>query len=421
MLESLDQHEPQRGAGVRVLIEELAKAWRDREASVLLERSLVFQSKGLVLGAGVVLAPALRHGIGVSISLDGQEARLLALLAAAYGRAVDAGVLGHVRRAAARWEEGEVGLAAMHLALTGLGPLRPPREGARRLYLADGLLQLGVEPEVILRALGLDTAVTGLARLYNPNQPRVPKGSGRASGEWANVGRQLLSAGRKIAARLGQALVTEATVSALSRFAFYFPATTVFGAVLFIPPPNASNKWQDVPGRPGLRYRRLKYQPGWAIAYPLGSISGERALRFILAAGSKWIDHSSFEIGSPFYPPDPSLVTYPIFKGALLAMVSVWPAPWANASCWIWGERPPTQPGEAPFPLGYQMPWISYLSAERASELGPTPELITERTPDGGLLMSATETRFDPYNLDHMRRSRRMAEILIERGGNPSY
>jgi hypothetical protein len=124
-------------------------------------------------------------------------------------------------------------------------------------------------------------------------------------------------------------------------------------------------------------------------------------------------------IGSPLFPADPALVTYPIFKGALLAIVSVWPAPWANAKCSIWGQRPQALPGEPPFPYsGYQMPWVSYLSADRAASL---PALITERTADDGLLMSATTDRFDPTNVEHMRRSRQMAQIMIAHRGDPGY
>jgi hypothetical protein len=67
------------------------------------------------------------------------------------------------------------------------------------------------------------------------------------------------------------------------------------------------------------------------------------------------------------------------------------------------------------------MPWVSYLSAERAASLPPLPELITERTADGGLLMSATTERFDPANVEHMRRSRQMAQIMIAHGGDPGY
>jgi hypothetical protein len=46
-----------------------------------------------------------------------------------------------------------------------------------------------------------------------------------------------------------------------------------------------------------------------------------------------------------------------------------------------------------------------------------TPEILTEHTLDGGLLMSVTTQRFDPANLEHVRRARALAEMMIERTG----
>lgn len=164
------------------------------------------------------------------------------------------------------------------------------------------------------------------------------------------------------------------------------------------------------------------YMLGGLNGFPPGSLLNDRQFLFVVKAGSVCKGKSSFELRPRVTLPDPAVITYPMFKGVLLAMVAVWPAPWANAKCSIWGEKPPTLPGEPPFPYsGYQMPWISYLSAERAASLGPLPDLITERTPDGGLLMSATTDKFDPTNLEHMRRSRHMAEIMIEHAGNPDW
>jgi hypothetical protein len=163
-----------------------------------------------------------------------------------------------------------------------------------------------------------------------------------------------------------------------------------------------------------------------SIAYWLQAVSPNPSLSrcglFQVMAGSEFRNFNRFEVGSSFNPPDTSLITYPLFKGALLTMISIWPAPWANAQCSIWREDPPTLPGEPPFPYsGHQMPWISYLDAERAAKVGPLPGVQTERTPDGGLLMIATEDRFDPTSLDHMRPSRLMAQIMIEHGGGPPW
>jgi hypothetical protein len=149
--------------------------------------------------------------------------------------------------------------------------------------------------------------------------------------------------------------------------------------------------------------------------------SNERAF-LILKAASSYRDRAHFELGSERHPPNPAVVTFGLYKAVLLAMIRIWPAPWANAQCANWGEELPTLPGDPPFLYsGYGLPWISYLCAERAAKVDVPTGVKTERTPDGGLLMIATEERFDYTNPEHMRPSRLMAEIMIEHGGDPGY
>jgi len=59
------------------------------------------------------------------------------------------------------------------------------REDARLLYYADGLIKGGVPPRALMTYLGFDTRALDLLK-YNPDQPRVPAGHGRASGEWTS-------------------------------------------------------------------------------------------------------------------------------------------------------------------------------------------------------------------------------------------
>jgi len=73
----------------------------------------------------------------------------------------------------------------MHLALSGEARLEQPETDAHRLFLADGLLKAGVDPEAILKALDLGASALELLNRYSPDQPRVPAGSGRTSGQWA--------------------------------------------------------------------------------------------------------------------------------------------------------------------------------------------------------------------------------------------
>jgi hypothetical protein len=75
-------------------------------------------------------------------------------------------------------------------------------------------------------------------------------------------------------------------------------------------------------------------------------------------------------------------------------------------------------PLDPTFPYSiFQIPWIAYLSAEHAAGITLPRDILTERTPDGGLLMSATTERLDPDNPEHVRRARMIAEVMIARMG----
>jgi hypothetical protein len=105
----------------------------------------------------------------------------------------------------------------------------------------------------------------------------------------------------------------------------------------------------------------------------------------------------------------------------LLTTITLWPSTWANAYAYRqdYYKMSPA-PGIPPHPSSrYHIPWLSYLPARLSADLDPPAEILSERTPDGGLLMIAAEERLDPTNPEHMRRSRMMAEIMIARAGNP--
>jgi hypothetical protein len=197
-------------------------------------------SEGLVLGAGTLLvaADAARR----LSSLRGQEARVLALLSAAYNRAVPPSVLGNIERAAKSWRDGDVSLAYIHLAHARLPELQEPHTAAQRLFLADELMKAGGKPRTIFEILDLDAAfIDALEKRYNPAEPRVPAGSGRISGEWT----RLLS-------WLGN--LTAAQAAELDVFAARFGGWAAVFGLLFIPPPNRLRVEGEVPGPPGLRY-----------------------------------------------------------------------------------------------------------------------------------------------------------------------
>ncbi len=221
-------------------VDERRVAARAGESTFPISTVMHLASEGLVLGAGtlVVAADTARR----LSSLGGQEARVLALLSAAYNRAVPPSVLGNIERAAKSWREGDDSLAYIHLAHAGLPELQDPREAARRLFLADGLMKAGGKPRAIFEILNLDaTFIDAFEKQYNPGQPRVPAGSGRISGRWT----RLLS-------WLGN--LTAAQRAGLGAFAARLGGwATVFG-LLVIPSPNRLRAEGEVPGLPGLRY-----------------------------------------------------------------------------------------------------------------------------------------------------------------------
>ena len=114
------------------------------------------------------------------------DARLKALLSVAYGRSIDTKSVGHLKAAAARWKPDDPARAEVHLALAKLGRLTNPDAAARRLFMADGLMKAGVSAGEILVAAGLAPASARSLLKYDPQQPRVPAGNGRASGEWTD-------------------------------------------------------------------------------------------------------------------------------------------------------------------------------------------------------------------------------------------
>jgi hypothetical protein len=71
------------------------------------------------------------RSVGVpELAIDGSEKRILALLAAAYGTAIDPAVLAHIRRASSELSRGNTNLARVHLAYSRL-PRLPDDERRR--------------------------------------------------------------------------------------------------------------------------------------------------------------------------------------------------------------------------------------------------------------------------------------------------
>ena len=140
-----------------------------------LRRNLEITDEGFLLGAGTLLA---------GLALDGEEARILTVLSAAFVCAVSPQILDVLGKAISLWKGGEKFRAQLHLTYARLPPLT--EEQAFALCAADELLKEGMTPRALMKGLGLDPAALDGLQKYNPDQPRVPAGSGRASGRWGS-------------------------------------------------------------------------------------------------------------------------------------------------------------------------------------------------------------------------------------------
>jgi hypothetical protein len=160
----------------------------------------------------------------------------------------------------------------------------------------------GVNPRTIFQALGIGrTHIEAVAKLYNPDEPRVPAGSGRTSGEWtdsADTGEDDgAGAGRKgeaaqdssflsrmplpAASFLGEldaAQIAELGAYALRLLGPAGAATAAFG-LLFIPSPNNVHVEGEVPEIPGLRYSWNRDETLLRLTYDRGRAQPTFALR----------------------------------------------------------------------------------------------------------------------------------------------
>jgi hypothetical protein len=176
-----------------------------------------------------------------------------------------------------------------------------------------------------------------------------------------------------------------------------------------------ANITRDDHGKPSPYY-------GYSCVAFTDNATRSRNVTLRIKAGGKDQGHIFLETGGYKVPPDPSILTYPFFRAALLAINAIWSPPWSCAQAFrVDYHEAPLFPGAPLFPYSrFHIPWIAYLSSPLAAEVNLPPEIPRENTPDGGLLMTATEDRLDPANPEHLRRARILAETLITQTGYSS-
>jgi hypothetical protein len=156
---------------------------------------------------------------------------------------------------------------------------------------------------------------------------------------------------------------------------------------------------------------------GYYLVATTGKFKDPRSTTFTADAGGTSENGTVLQFGEWDVPPDLAIITYPLFKAALLAINNAWRPLWASAHAFRvdYGETLLAS-GVPLFPYSrFHIPWIAYLAAPLAGGVALSPEIRTARTPDGGLLMIATEDRLDPTNPEHLQRARIIAETMIAR------
>jgi hypothetical protein len=93
--------------------------------------------------------------------------------------------------------------------------------------------------------------------------------------------------------------------------------------------------------------------------------------------------------------PNPHVVSYKVFRTALLALVEAWEPVKAGA----YSRKLIQMNDEGSY---FPRPWIQYLCPWLAQKIAPPATALVERLPDGGLLMSAATETFDVNNPQHM-------------------
>jgi hypothetical protein len=169
-------------------------------------------------------------------------------------------------------------------------------------------------------------------------------------------------------------------------------------------------------------YDQPEPQSGYKAIGVTDNPTQSRVAKLRVAAGAVFPGELGLEVGDFIYPTDPLIVSYSLFRKALLATSAIWQPTWASVDAFrtrYWEK--PIVPGAPEFPYSpFHIPWIAYLSPALSVRFALPADILTERTPDGGLLMTATKERLDPTNLEHLRRAHILADTMIARTGYKS-
>ena len=116
---------------------------------------------------------------------------------------------------------------------------------------------------------------------------------------------------------------------------------------------------------------------------------------------SPFSNYASLRLGPE---PDPSLITFALWRSLLLILVETWEATWAEAS--------PEGIQSEWRGIPVRCAWMNYVSPRFAPLITPPPSAIVERRPNGGLFLAATDQTFQMANPAHLTVAREIEAAL---------
>ena len=224
-----------------------APAWESPRSN----SRITLHEHGLMVGNDLALIRLVKGDL--AIAEDGE--RCLALLSVLDRRPIDADVLLHFEAAAAYLRRGDKALANLRLAFARLPAISNPFD-LQRLRFANELFARGITPRQLMRELALDSSALDILAKYSPDQPRVPAGNGRASGQFgSNSGDQALLSVPGATTGFLEGAGPE-IVGALTRLASSFSVPTAVLGALFIPTPNSGGVTEGtLPDSPDVAFK----------------------------------------------------------------------------------------------------------------------------------------------------------------------
>ena len=112
-------------------------------------------------------------------------------------------------------------------------------------------------------------------------------------------------------------------------------------------------------------------------------------------------NYATLDIGPD---PDPSLITFALWRSLLLILCETWEATWAEAS--PEGIRSEWRG------IPVRCAWMNYVSPRFAPLITPPPAAIVEHRPNGGLFLAATDEPFQMANPSHLAVAREIEAAL---------